>query len=46
MDNEGLTLDEKELNYYVEALDVAEETWEKDKKARRGRKKKDENNTL
>ena len=44
MDNDDLTLTDEELNNYVEALDVAEKTWEKDK--RRGRKKKDENNTL
>ena len=47
MNNEELTLNEKELDSYAEALDEAEEAWEKDRPIRkRGRKKKDENNTL
>ena len=44
MDNE-LGLTEQELEEYIEALGEAEKTWENDEK-RRGRKKKDENNTL
>lgn len=38
MDNDELELTEEELDDYVEALDIAEQVWEENK--RRGRKKK------
>lgn len=43
---EELNLTKEELENYVEALDIAEETWEKDRPIRKGRKKKNESNTL
>ena len=39
MGNE-LNLTEKELDEYIQALDKAEETWEKDKKKKEGEKRK------
>ncbi len=45
MDNDELELTEKELDDYVDALNEAEEIWEKDKTERR-RKNKNGNKTL